>query len=285
MSIFGARPRDVGERRGLPFWGVIIALVIAGGSILAYYGRTAINPVTGQKQHLALSVNQEIALGLQSAPEMARQFGGLDPDPNRQQAVKAVGQRVVAAIPKAAEVYPFDFHLLADTKTINAFALPGGQIFITSALFDRLKTEGQLAGVLGHETGHVVMRHSAQQLAKAQLRQGLTGAVAVGAYDPDHPGSSQSVAIAAAVAAQLATLRYSRQDELEADHEGVRYMGAAGYDPRSMIKVMQVLEEASQGQRQPEFFATHPNPENRIGKIEEAIRALYPSGVPPGLKE
>jgi predicted Zn-dependent protease len=216
---------------------------------------------------------------------MARQFGGLDPDPRRQETVKRVGQRIVHAVPKAAEVYPFDFHLLADTKTINAFALPGGQVFITAALFDRLKTEGQLAGVLGHETGHVVMRHSAEHLAKAQLSQGLTGAVAIGAYDPDHPGSSQSVAIAAAVAAQLAGLRFSRQDELEADHEGVRYMAAAGYDPRAMIRVMEVLQEAGRGRAQPEFFATHPNPENRVGKIEAAIKELYPKGVPPGLQE
>src|SRR5262249_16424687 len=79
------------------------------GSLLAYFGRTSVNPVTGQKQHISLSVNQEIALGLQSAPEMAKQFGGLDPDEQRQRAVKAVGQRIVAPIPKPADTYPFNF--------------------------------------------------------------------------------------------------------------------------------------------------------------------------------
>jgi predicted Zn-dependent protease len=199
--------------------------------------------------------------------------------------VKAVGQRIVNAIPKAGKTYPFDFHLLADKQTINAFALPGGQVFITDALFDRLQTEGQLAGVLGHEIGHVIERHSAEQLAQTQLRQGLTGAVVVGAYDSSHPGSTRNVAIAAAVAAQLAGLKYSRTDELEADHDGVKNMVAAGYDPRAMLGVMKVLEEASQGGHTPEFFATHPNPENRMEKIKAEIAQLYPNGVPPGLKE
>lgn len=283
MGLFnrgGAQPRG-----GLPIGRVVIFLILVGGSLLAYFGRSAINPVTGEKQHLSLSVDQEIALGLQAAPEMARQFGGIDPDPRRREPVECVGQRIVQAIPKAGGVYPFEFHLLADRETINAFALPGGQVFITGALLDRLTTEGQLAAVLGHEVGHVIQRHSAQQLAEAQLRQGLAGAVAVGAYDPDRPGSSQSVAAAAAAAAQLIGLRFSRKDELESDREGLRYMAAAGYDPRSMIRLMQVLQESSKGNRQPEFFATHPNPENRLGRIEELIKELYPNGVPQGLKE
>jgi beta-barrel assembly-enhancing protease len=284
MSVFG-HSTAYRQRRGLPMGRLVIAAIIAGVSLLAYFGRTAINPVTGEKQRIALSVNQEIALGLESAPEMARQFGGLDPDPRRQQLVKSVGQRIVSAIPKAADVYPFDFHLLGDSQTVNAFALPGGQVFITRALFDQLKTEGQLAGVLGHEVGHVVQRHSAEHIAKAQLQQGLTGAVAVGAYDPDRPGSSRNVAIAAAVAAQLASLKYSRNDELESDRVGLKYMADAGYDPRSMIEVMRVLQAASGGGRTPEFFATHPNPENRLEKLQALIREIYPQGVPGGLKE
>src|SRR5690348_10766369 len=95
---------------------LVIAGIIAAVSLIAYFGRTAVNPVTGQKQRIALSVNQEITLGLQSAPEMARQFGGLDPGQERQGIVKRVGQRIVAAIPEAGKVYPFEFHLLADPK-------------------------------------------------------------------------------------------------------------------------------------------------------------------------
>src|SRR5690348_4373531 len=118
MPIFGGG--GYGQRRGLPMGRLIIAAVIAGASLLAYFGRSAINPVTGEKQHISLSVDQEIALGLQSAPEMAKQFGGLDPDPRRQQLVKSVGERIIKSIPKAGDVYPFDFHLLADHQTVNA---------------------------------------------------------------------------------------------------------------------------------------------------------------------
>lgn len=283
MTVFG--PRDMyGPRRGLPIGRLLTAAIIAGGSLLAYLSRSATNPVTGEKQHISLSVDQEIALGMQSAPEMAKQFGGVDPDAGAQARVEAVGNRIAHSIPKASEVYPFDFHLLADQKTVNAFALPGGQVFITRALYDRLTTEGQLAGVLGHEIGHVVQRHSAEQMAQAQLRQGLTGAVVVGAYDPNHPASSQGVAMAAAMAAQFAGLKYSRTDESEADYYGVQYMAAAGYDPRAMVSVMKVLEQAGGSGHQSEFFATHPSPENREGKIEAEIKALYPGGVPDGLK-
>ena len=282
MSIFGTAGRYPRRRSISGRW--IIGGIIILISVIAYFSRTAINPVTGQKQRVALSTEQEIAMGMQAAPEMAQQFGGLDPDPERQAAVDRVGGRIVAAIPKAAEVYPFEFHLLADPKTVNAFALPGGQIVITAALFDRLQTEGQLAGVLGHEVGHVVHRHSAEHIAKSQLLQGVAGGVAVGASDPDRPGS-RNVAIAAAVAAQMISLKYGRTDELESDREGVKYMVAAGYDPRSMITVMEILKQASGGSKMPEFFATHPDPGNRIERIKEAIAAEFPNGLPSGLKE
>src|ERR1044071_1032040 len=142
---------DGGPRRGLPLGRLVIALIIAGGSVVTYLARTTTNPVTGEKQHVSLSVNQEIALGLESVADMERQFGGVDPDPQRGALVEAVGKRIVGAIPKAGDVYPFTFHLLADRQTINAFALPGGPVFITRALLDRLKTEGQLAAALGQE--------------------------------------------------------------------------------------------------------------------------------------
>lgn len=282
MSTFGSsypsQRRTFGGR-----W--VIAVLIAVISIIGYFARTAVNPVTGQKQHISLSVDQEIAMGLQAAPEMEQQFGGEDPDPRRQAEVSRVGQAVVAAIPKAGDIYPFKFHLLADPKTVNAFALPGGQVFITDALFDRLQSEGQLAGVLGHEIGHVVERHSAEQIAQSQLLSGLAGAVGVGSYDPNHPYSSQNAAIAAAVAAQMLNLHYSRKNESEADADGVRFMAAAGYDPRSMIKVMDILRQVGGNGRTPEFMSSHPDPGNRAEHIKAEIDQLYPHGVPDGLKQ
>jgi len=154
--------------------------------------------------------------------------------------------------------------------------LPGGQIFISTGLYNLLQTEGQLAGVLGHEIGHVIARHSSQRLAKNKLTQGLTGAVAVATGDA-------SATQVAAVVGELINMSYGRDDELESDALGVRFMSEAGYDPRAMIEVMKILAKASGGARQPEFFSTHPNPENRIEKIQETIRKLYPLGVPAHL--
>ena len=263
----------------------LVAIVVAVISILGYYGSSVFNPITQEKQHVgSITPEQEIALGLQAAPEMEQQFGGLDPDPQLQGKVTQVGERLVAQSAAGKSPYHFEFHLLNDPETINAFALPGGQVFITEGLLKRLKTEGQLAGVLGHEIGHVVARHGAEQIAKQQLTQGLTGAAVLATYDPNNPSSRNSAAVAAMIG-QLVTMRFGRQDELEADHLGVRLASESRYDPRSMVELMKILEESSQGNQPPEFFSTHPNPENRIQHIQEAIREQYPSGVPEGLQK
>ena len=253
-----------------------IALAMVAFALLSYYGTREKNPVTGETQHVGLSQDQEVVLGLQSAPEMADQFGGLDPDPSVQADVETVGKRVVSQSVAQQTPYKFQFHVLADTQTVNAFALPGGPVFITRALLQRLGSEAQLAGVLGHEVGHVVARHASEQIAKSQLAQGLVGAVGVATQD-------QQAAQAAAFVAQMTQLKYGRQDELQADGLGVDLMSSAGYDPREMIAVMEVLKKASGGSRQPEFVSTHPDPGNRAEKIRQQIAAKFPSGVPANL--
>ena len=260
----------------------VIALLLAAISLFTYWCNTDKNEFTGEEQHVDMSVEQEIALGLQAAPEMAEQYGGLHPDREAAAAVKAIGQKLVQDTRVSETPYEFDFHLLADENTVNAFALPGGQIFITAGLLKRLESEGQLAGVLAHEIGHVVARHSAQQMAKAKLSQGLTGAAAIASYDPDNP-SSRSGAVAAAMVAKLLNMSYGRDDELESDRLAVKLTGRAGYDPRAMIEVMRILEQASDGARGPEFMQTHPNPGNRVAEIQQAIAQEYPEGLPAGL--
>jgi predicted Zn-dependent protease len=242
-------------------------------SLISYFGSRQDNPVTGESQYIGITVEQEIALGLQAAPEMAAQFGGLDPDQNVQAIVDQIGNQVVASSPAAESPYEFDFHVLDDLETINAFALPGGQVFITRALLDRLDTEGELAGVLGHEVGHVVGRHSAEHIAKAKLTEGLTGAVVIASYDPDNPSSAQTAQMAMVIG-QLVNMKFGRDDELESDFLGVCFLNDAGYDPNDMARVMQILAEASQGQAPPEFFSTHPNPERRIEQIQADIQNI-----------
>jgi predicted Zn-dependent protease len=263
----------------------LVALVVAAISILGYFGSSVFNPITQEKQHVAgITPEQEVALGLQAAPEMAQQFGGEAPDPQAQQRVDRICARLVAQSAAGQSPYQYECHVLNDPETINAFALPGGQVFITEGLLRRLKTDGQLAGVLGHEIGHVVARHGAEHIAKEQLTQGLTGAAVLATYDPSDPSSRGSAAVAAVIG-QLVTMRFGRQDELEADRLGVRFSSEATYDPRSMIELMKILEESSKGNQPPEFFSTHPNPENRIQRIQAAIHEQYPNGVPAGLEQ
>lgn len=262
---------------------LILAVLIALISIVTYFCTTqeVENPFTGETQRVALSVDQEIALGLQAAPEMIEQYGG-EAQGQAATQVDRIGQTLVANTQVRDTEYQFEFHLLGDDQTINAFALPGGQVFLTEALYQRLETEGQVAGVLAHEIGHVIGRHGSEQIAKARLTQGLAGAAVIAATDPDDPSTREEQQVAAAVA-QLVNMKFSREHELESDRLAVRLMADAGYDPRALIEVMRVLAQANQGQNPPEFFSTHPNPDNRIEQIEEAIAAEFPNGVPEGL--
>lgn len=260
---------------------LVIAAIILLIGLVSYFGTSVLNPITGEKQHISLSTDQEIALGLGAAPSMAEQFGGLEPDPKLQEFVQRVGDRVVRQSVAAQTPYQFQFHLLRDPQTVNAFALPGGPIFITRGLLSRLQNEAQLAGVLGHETGHVVARHSAEHMAKSQLGQSIVGAIYVGTSD--QYGRGQQAAMLAAVTNQMLQLKYGREDELEADTLGVRVISEAGYDPRALLVVMKILEEAGGGQRRSEFTSTHPNPGNRQQVIREAIDKQFPNGVPRNL--
>jgi predicted Zn-dependent protease len=280
MDPYGRRP--AGGRR---FGGgrLLIAALVALVSIIGYYGTRVYNPITEEVQHVDISPDQEIALGLQAAPEMAEQYGGLHLDAQAQALVDRVGGRVAGRSAAHDSPYRYEFHVLADEDTINAFALPGGQVFVTAGLLKHLETEGQLAGVLGHEIGHVVARHGAEHLAKARLTQGLTGAAVLATYDPDDPSSRSSAAVAALIGS-LVNMRFGRQDELESDTLGVRLMSEAGYDPRAMAQVMRILEQSATGPRPPEFFSTHPNPDRRVERIEAAIAQKYPRGVPAGLE-
>ncbi|HZH99319.1 MAG TPA: M48 family metallopeptidase [Fimbriimonadaceae bacterium] len=263
---------------------LVIALVVALASALMYFRSSQVNPVTGEKQRVgSITAEQEIALGLQARGSMAQQFGGLTRDAQAAALVAEIGNRIVSRSSASKGPYKYEFHVLADRKTINAFALPGGQVFITEALLSKLNSRGAVAGVLGHEVAHVVARHGAEHIAKAQLTQGLTGAAVIATYDPQDPGSMNKAAMAAMIG-QLVNLKYGREDELESDRLGVQFMAEAGYDPRPLIRVMEVLKAAGGG-GQPEFFASHPNPENRVAKIEAAIKAAFPNGVPSNLEK
>jgi beta-barrel assembly-enhancing protease len=261
------QPRGGGGFRIPPT--IIIGLVMAGFTLFKYYSNSTVNEITGETQRISMSTEQEIAMGLQSAPQMMAEMGGEVTGTQADALVRAVGQKLVNSSAARSTAYAenFNFHLLNDPNTVNAFALPGGQIFITTALLGQLENEDQLAGVLGHEIGHVVARHSAERLAQMELAQGLTGAVTMATYDPSNPNGGY---IAQSVANML-QLKYGRNQELQSDDLGVRFMIDANYDPEQLIGVMEILKRASGGQRVPEFQSSHPDPENRKEAIMAAI--------------
>ncbi len=247
-------------RRGSWKIRIFIGLAIVAFAFIQRCSNKEENPYTGRVQTINMTADQEIAIGLQTAPEMAQQHGGLYPDERLQNFVDNVGRRLVQNSIARETPYKYDFHLLADDRTINAFALPGGQIFITYALFARLN-EAQLAGVLGHEIGHVIGRHSAERIAESNFWKTLSMGASVGA----------DMGNLVAGIGQNTLLSNGRGDELESDELGVVFMIQAGYNPEELIEVMRILAEAAGPNRVPEFQSTHPDPENRIERIREAI--------------
>ncbi|MEQ8211786.1 MAG: M48 family metalloprotease [Lacipirellulaceae bacterium] len=266
---------------------LLIAAGIAVFALISYYGKPGdVNEVTGESERVAMADEaEEIQLGLQAAPKMIQQHGGPSNSLADRRRVHNIGQRLLAALDEELagsdrhNPYRDSFHftLLADPQTVNAFALPGGPVFITHALYDRL-TDGELAGVLGHEIGHVLLRHGNKRMAKQGLYQGLAGAM--GVLGGDAGGQRMAQMISSAL-----SMKYGRDHELESDKWAVKLTAMAGYDPRAMIGVMKILDEATGGQGPPEFLSTHPKPENRVAYIEEVIAKQFPNGVPDGLRQ
>ncbi|MGC1244614.1 MAG: M48 family metalloprotease [Spirulinaceae cyanobacterium] len=262
---------------------MVIGLVVALFGLLSYCTNVVENPITGEQQRVQLSPRQEVVIGLKSRNQLAQQHGGLYPDETLQNYIDTVGRRIVQQSTASTSSYPFEFHLLRDPRTVNAFALPGGQVFITAALLSRLSTEAQLAGVLGHEVGHVIARHGAEHLARQNLGSALVNAVGIAASDS--PESARQAAALAQGINQLVNLKYGRNDELESDSLGFRFMTEAGYDPEGLVELMRILGSASGGGRSPEFLSTHPDPGNRVERLQGLIQEEYPSGVPAELDE
>lgn len=261
--------------------GIGLLFVIFG--LINYFGNVTENPITGEQQRIQLSPKQEIVLGRQSRDRMVEQYNGLSPNSTLQAYVDRVGNRIVRNSIAANSSYLFEFHLLQDKRTVNAFALPGGQIFITAGLLKLLNSEAQLAGVLAHEIAHVIARHGAEHLAKQQLGAAIVHAVSIAASDS--PENGRNAAILARAINQMVNLKYGRDDELESDRLGFRFMLEAGYNPEGIMELMRILDRASKGQKPPEFLSTHPDPGNRISKLLAITEQNFPNGIPERLEE
>jgi predicted Zn-dependent protease len=232
----------------------------------------AVNPATGEREFMLVSEGQEIAMGREADPQVSAAFG-IYPDTAVQRYVANLGYDLVSVAERPN--LPWTFRVV-DDPLVNAFALPGGYIYITRGIMAHFNSEAELVSVLGHEIGHVTARHSAQQMTQQQLAQvGLVaGAVLV-------PEVQDYLGIAAA-SLQLLFLKFSRDDERQADDLGLRYMNRAGYDPREMPDVYEMLGDVSAASGVggvPGWLSTHPDPEDRKERMLAQIDTLAVQGT------
>ena len=236
-----------------------LSLWIFAATISLVAGCTT-NPITGKTELMLLSEDQDIEIGRQYAPEIEKQMGGKIPDQALQNYINIVGQKIARV--SHNQSFKYQFAALHD-KSVNAFALPGGYIFITKGMLQNLQTEAQLAGILAHEIVHVVARDVANAMSTQIGIDLLLSAV-------KSEETSQTALTVAQLGTQIMSLRFSRTDEKEADLGGLDYIFAAGYNPYGLVESMEML--AAQSQERPiEFLSTHPAPEDRSAYLKQSI--------------
>jgi len=225
----------------------------------------------------AFTPQEDISLGKRAAADAEKQLA-LCNAPRVDAYLTQLGTRLAQKLPTGGVQYPFEFHCVND-KAINAFALPGGYVFVNRGAIEAADNEAQLAGVMAHELSHVALRHGTNQATKAQAAQ-----MGLGIFGAIFGGSTGG-----ALLTQLGTftaggvlLRYSRTAESQADVMGTQVLYDTGYDPRAMAQFFEKLEAEMKGKNPPEFFSDHPNPEHRVERVDEEIDKL--GGVPSNAK-
>lgn len=228
------------------------------------------NPVTGRSEFSLVSESQEIEMGRSAAQDVATSIGYYD-NSKVQAYVAGIGKKMAAASERPN--LPWEFHVV-DDASVNAFALPGGFIFITRGLMTHVNNEAELATVIGHEIGHVTAKHSVRQMSNAQL---ATLGLGIGSL------VSEDLARVAGAASQglgLLFLKFGRDAETQADDLGFKYALRDNYDVREMASVFQTLGrvgERAGGGKLPEWLATHPDPENRVARTRQRLDTLQQS--------
>jgi Zn-dependent protease with chaperone function len=246
---------------------LLLICLLASVQMLAQAG-----PQLPDPGNTSVSRDQQIQLGFQAASEVYKQMPVLPDDSPETQYIRQLGERLVATIPQEYS-WPFEFHTIAQ-KDINAFALPGGPMFVNVGTINAAANEAELAGVMAHEMAHVYMQHSAKQMQKASLTQGLAGLAGAILGGRGVLGNLAQAGIQ--IGAGTLLLKYSRSDESQADAVGAMILYRAGYDPRALADFFRTLNEESGGSNGPQFLSDHPNPGNREQAILDEIRSWPP---------
>ena len=222
------------------------------------------NPITGEDEFMLFGEDSDVEIGKKYAPEIEKEMGGRIENEDLQNYVNNIGNKVARVSHWAA----LDYHYVAlNDESLNALALPGGYIFITRGMLEKLTSEAQLAAILGHETVHVVTRDVSNMMSN-QIGISILLSAALSQQ------SSRGLQTAASLTRQIIGLTFSREDERTADRGGLDYMVRAGYNPYGMVETMRILQ-SEEKDRMVEFFSTHPSPENRIDYITEVIQSRY----------
>lgn len=199
-------------------------------------------------------------------------------DPKVDQYLTNLGMKLVSKLDQRGVTYPWEFHCVND-KSINAFALPGGYVFVNRGAIEAADNESQLAAVMAHELSHVTLRHGTAQATKAQFAQGAVG-IFGGIFGGSTGGALATEGLA--MGAKGGLLRYSRSDETQADVSGTQVLYDNGYDPRAMSQFFEKIEAESKGKNPPQFLSDHPDPGNRVERVNEEIDKL--GGIPPNAR-
>jgi predicted Zn-dependent protease len=234
------------------------------------------NPSTGRSQLIVVSSEETAQMGEQAKPELIKEYGGEVESAQLRQYVAQVGKRLIRHVEPEYAGTKWEFITL-DSDVINAFALPGGKVFMSRGLLEQLNSEAALAGVLGHEIGHVTAKHVDERISHSMIVQGLAGvgSAAVGGSG----GWAEVIPLVVGVGGQGYLLKFGRDQESEADRQGVKYMVKAMYDPTGMEDVVRVLIKASEGQEQWEMLSTHPDPKRRLTDVQQLIEKDYAFAV------
>jgi beta-barrel assembly-enhancing protease len=246
---------------------IVAGLVLLFTSLFLAFAVTS-GPVLPNPGNPSITKQQQIQLGYKAAQQVYQQMPVLPDNSPETQYVRQVGERLVKTIPQQYS-WPFRFHVIPQ-KEINAFALPGGEMFVNIGTLTSAASEAELAGVMGHEMAHVYMQHSAKQMQKSQVTQGIAGiAGAILGARGGVVGALGQTGVQ--MGAGMVLLKYSRGDESQADSVGAIILYKAGYDPQGMADFFKKLE-AQGGGSGPQFLNSHPNPGNRHDAIQKEIQ-------------
>lgn len=252
------------------------ALALCAGLVLvgALLGGCKVNEATGRSQFVGLvSEQQAISMGAEAAPQLAEEHGGAVPDARLQEYVTDIGKRMAAQTEGSNPSLDWEFTLV-NSDILNAFALPGGKVFVTRGLASKLTTEAALAHVIGHEIGHVSADHIRERLSWTMAAQTGLGVAGIIAGQSEDELVATGVPILLSMGTQGTLLKFNRDQELEADALGMRYMSRVGYNPEGALELFNVFKQEG-GSRSLEILSTHPHPDTRLAQVRRLLAAEY----------